>query len=430
MARHKPKGRKRESLTDLRRRVRRLRAIIDAAALVNSMLDLQVIADHVVSIATRLLSAERGSLFLLDRESSALTPLVAHGVQDGQLMVNVGEGIVGAVARTGRPIILSDPYSDPRFNPRFDRETGFKTRSLLTVPVRDRGGELVAVLQLLNHEGHPFNNDDAAFLGELGVPFAIALCTAKMHQQVVERERLREELRLAAEIQRTMQPLDLAHVPGLEIHALSKPCLEVGGDYFDLIPTDRGTWWLMVGDVSGKGVSAALVASNLQAFLWSRRNDPSPLSTIMAEANDLLRTLARGKKYATLILAEWNAESQTLTWVNAGHPPMLLRHRGALETHEATGVPLGLLRDRRYTEERAVLEGGDLLLLVTDGVTEAEGGAKEGEFGLGRVKACFEGADGSASLAEKVSGALAEHLAGNEPRDDVTLLCACCKLPT
>jgi sigma-B regulation protein RsbU (phosphoserine phosphatase) len=430
MARNKAKGKKQESLTDLRRRVRRLRAIIDAAALVNSTLDLQVIADHIVSIATRLLSAERGSLFLLDRETSALAPLVAHGVQDGQLMVSVGEGIVGTVARTGRPIILSDPYSDPRFNPRFDRETGFTTRSLLTVPVRDRGGELVAVLQLLNHKGHPFNDDDASFLGELGVPFAIALCTAQMHQQVVERERLREELRLAAEIQRTMQPLDLAHVPGLEIQALSNPCLEVGGDYFDLIPTDRGTWWLVVGDVSGKGVSAALVASNLQAFLWSRRSDPSPLKTIMAEANDLLRTLARGKKYATLVLAEWSPESQTLTWVNAGHPPMLLKRRAALEVHEATGVPLGLLRDRSYTQESAVLEGGDLLLLVTDGVTEAEGGAGEGEFGLGRVKACFDGAEGSAGLAERVSGALAEHLGGSNARDDVTLLCACCKLPT
>jgi sigma-B regulation protein RsbU (phosphoserine phosphatase) len=295
MTHKKPVQKTSKSLTDLRRRVRRLRAVIDAAALVNSTLDLQLIANHVVSIATRLLSAERGSLFLLDREKAALTPLVAHGVEGGQLHVHVGEGIVGTVARTGRPIILSDPYSDRRFNPRFDRETGFKTRSLLTVPVRDRGGELVAVLQLLNHRGHPFNKDDAAFLGELGVPFAIALCTAQMHKQVVERERMMEELRLAAEIQRTMQPMDLAHVSGLDIHALFRPCLEVGGDYFDLIPTDRGTWWLVVGDVSGKGVSAALVASNLQAFLWSRKNDPAPLSAIMAVANDLLRTLARGR---------------------------------------------------------------------------------------------------------------------------------------
>ena len=425
----KPAKPSRKAATDLRREIRRLRAVIDAATLVNSTLDLQVIADHVVSIATKLLRAERGSLFLLDRAKKVLTPLVAHGIESEQLRLRLGEGIVGTVARTGRAIILKDPYADPRFNPRVDKETGFRTRSLITVPVRDRGGELVAVLQLLNHKGHPFDRSDAAFLGELGVPFAIALTTAQMHKQVVEREKLMEELRLAAEIQRTMQPVDFGHVVGLEIHALFKPCFDVGGDYFDLIPTDRGTWWLVVADVSGKGVSAALVASNLQAFLWSRRNDGSPLSAVMAEANDLLRTLARGRKYATIVLAEWSPESLTLTWANAGHPPMLLRRGSLIESREATGVPLGLLRDRSYGQESASLESGDLLLMFTDGVTEAGAEGKRGEFGVEGVQACLEAVEGSADLVDTIAGALEKHLDGGEAKDDVTILCALCKPP-
>lgn len=404
----------------------RLKAVIEAASLVNSTLDLQAIADHVVSIATKLLRAERGSLFLLDDESQSLAPLVAHGVESGVLRIRVGEGIVGTVARSGRALILEDPYSDPRFTPRFDQETGFRTRSLLTVPVRDRQGKLVAVLQLLNHKGHGFDRDDITFLHELGVPFAIALTTAQMHQKVVEQEKLKEELRLAAEIQRTMQPVDFGHVPGLEIQGLFQPCYEVGGDYYDLIPTDRGTWWLVVGDVSGKGVSAALVASNLQAYLWSRRNDPSPLSTVMAEANDLLRTLARGRKYATVVVAEWSAESQILTWVNAGHPPMILKTAGALHRCAATGVPLGLLRDREYTQESARLESGDLMLLLTDGVTEAANGAPGEDFGIERVEACFQGIADSAGLVDALKSRLREYMAGAEPKDDVTVLCARC----
>jgi serine phosphatase RsbU (regulator of sigma subunit) len=108
---------------------------------------------------------------------------------------------------------------------------------------------------------------------------------------------------------------------------------------------------------------------------------------------------------------------------------MLIRRGGVLECCDATGVPLGLLRDRSYTQESAMLQGGDLLLLFTDGVTEAEGEAKEGEFGLDRVKACFKGAKGSAGLIEKVSNDLGDYLAGSEAKDDVTLLCAWCRPP-
>lgn len=426
-----PASKRRSSLPasarGLRRKVRQLRAVITASAMVNSMLDLESIAEHVLSIATSLLQAERGSLFLLDRETETLTPLVAHGVENERLRLKVGEGIVGTVARTGRAVILDDPYADPRFNPRFDHETGFRTRSLLTVPVRDRRGELVAVLQLLNHKGHPFNREDARFLAELGVPFAIALLTAQMHRKVVERERLREELRLAAEIQRTMQPVDFGHVPGLDVRGLFKPCLEVGGDYFDLIPTHRGSWWLVMADVSGKGVSGALVASNLQAYLWSRRNEWRSLDAVMAEGNDLLLTLARGKKYATLALAEWQPETRTLLWANAGHPPILLKKGGAVLTLGATGVPLGLLRERTYRVESTTLEDGDMFLMFTDGVTEAGGEAGKQEFGLDRVSACVSAAKDAGELVEAVDREVALYLGAAPARDDITLLCARCQ---
>jgi phosphoserine phosphatase RsbU/P len=408
----------------LRHRVRRLRAVVDASLLVNSELDLERLAQHVVAVAVRLIGAERGSLFLLDAGGGTLTSLVAQGLPAGAISVGTGEGIVGTVAAKGRALLLHDPYTDPRFDPAVDRATGFRTRSLLTVPVRDREGTLVAVLQLLNKRRGGFGREDVTFLGELGATFALALTTAKLHREIVARERTAEEMKLAAQIQRTLQPEDLSVVPGLEVRALFRPSYEVGGDYFDCIPTAQGKWWLVLADVSGKGVSSALIASNVQAYLWSRRNDGAPLEAVAAEGNELLHLLAKGRKYATLVLAEWTPESRELRWVNAGHPPAMLRHGGRVERLGATGVPMGLLPGMPYGAGRCTLAPGDVLLAFTDGVSEAGEGTKAGDFGLDRVERIVRGLRTGGDLNAAVASAVDKHLRGEPAGDDITLLCA------
>ncbi|MGE5235988.1 MAG: PP2C family protein-serine/threonine phosphatase [Acidobacteriota bacterium] len=415
-----------ESVSSLRRRVRRLAAVAEASTVVHSTLDLKVVADYVVGIATRLIRAERGSLFLVDRSRGVLTSLVAQGVEGDRIELGIGEGIVGTVAATGDAIIIAEPYRDLRFDPTVDLATGFRTRSLLTVPVRDRDGELVAVLQLLNHRGRGFSREDVAFLAELGVPFAIALATAGMHREIVAQERAREELRVAADIQRTLLPQDFSGIAGLDVVVHFRPSFEVGGDYYDLIPTQRGTAWLVVADISGKGVAAGLVASNVQSFLWSRKADPRPLDAIVGDGNELLHHLTRGRKYATLVIAEWEETSRTLSWVNAGHPPILLRQDGRIRRLGATGGPIGLLPGLVYTTESVRLNAGDLFLLCTDGVLEAGVEADLEEFGMERTEACMIGVGSPAQLVDEVSAAVDDYLGAHRPHDDITLLAARC----
>lgn len=409
-----------------RARIRRLEAVVEASVLVNSTLDLKELAEHVIGIATQLVGAERGSLFLV--EGLDLRALVAQGLdQHGDLRLRVGEGIVGAVAAYGEAVLLNDPYSDPRFDPTVDRKTGFRTRSLLTVPVRDRNGSLVAVLQLLNRRDGGFSEGDVAFLAELGVPCAIALTTARLHREIVERERMQEELRLAGEIQRTLLPQDRAQIPGLELESYSRPCREVGGDFWDIVPSAAGDrCWLVMADISGKGVSAGLIASNVQAYLWSRRDDRRSLERVMTEANELLYRLTRGRKFATLVLAEWSPATRTLSWVNAGHPPLLLRRGRELVVGEATGRPIGLLPEQRYERGSSRLEPGDLVLLYTDGVVEAGVSLPSGELGLDPLLAQLEGVTTPAEVVTRVATRLDEHLGGAPPEDDITLLCARC----
>jgi sigma-B regulation protein RsbU (phosphoserine phosphatase) len=295
------------------------------------------------------------------------------------------------------------------------------------VPVRDRNGTLVAVLQLLNHREGGFSRGDVAFLAELGVPFAIALTTARLHREIVERERMQEELRLAGEIQRTLLPQDRAQIPGLELESYSQPCREVGGDFWDIVPSAAGDrCWLVVADISGKGVSAGLIASNVQAYLWSRRDDRRSLERVMSEANDLLYRLTRGRKFATLVLAEWSPATRTLSWINAGHPPLLLRRGRELVVGEATGRPIGLLPDQRYERGSSHLDPGDLVLLYTDGVVEAGVGLPSGELGLEPLLAELAGVTTPAEIVTRVAARLDEHLDGAPPEDDITLLCARC----
>jgi len=412
-----------DQLAEARERVRRLEAVVEAGLMVNSTLDLGELAEHVIGIAARLINAERGSLFLVDRETGRLRSMVAQGLTTGPLTVEVGEGIVGAVAASGEAEILDDPYADSRFDPKVDQLTGFQTRSLLTVPVRDREGSLIAVLQLLNHRDGGFSVADVDFLAELGVPFAIALTTADLHREIVAREQLRREVRLAAEIQRALQPEGRADIPGLEIEVLFEPCHEVGGDYWDVIPVGDDRWWIVVADVSGKGVPAGLVASNIQACLWTRRAGSDPLTSVVADVNEILCRLTRGRKYATLVAAEWNSTNETLTWVSAGHPPLMVRREGVVRDFGATGRPIGLLCDQSYESEGASLAVGDTALLYTDGLLEAGGINGAEEFGLDRIRACLTVDGGPRDVIGKLTAALAAHIDGGEPEDDVTLVC-------
>jgi sigma-B regulation protein RsbU (phosphoserine phosphatase) len=406
-----------------RERIRRLEAVVEAGLMVNSTLDLSELGSHIIDIATRLINAERGSLFLIDRQTGQLRSMVAQGLTSGPLTLSEGEGIVGSVAASGEAVILDDPYADPRFDSNFDQLTGFKTRSLLTVPVRDRDGSLIAVLQLLNHKSGGFSKNDIDFLAELGVPFAIALTTANLHSEIVAREQLRREVHLAAEIQRALQPLGRAAIPGLEIEVLFRPCHEVGGDYWDVIPVDENRWWIVVADVSGKGVPAGLVASNIQAVLWARRTGSDPLTTVISDVNEILCRLTRGRKYATLVAGEWCSEDETLTWVSAGHPPLLVEHGGRVEEFGATGKPVGLLTDQSYGSETASFAEGDTALLYSDGLLEAGGIDGSDEFGLDRIRASVPGEGGPRGVIERLQAALADHLGGGAPEDDVTLVC-------
>lgn len=405
------------------RELERLRVLVEASKLINSSIEPQVLFSSIVSIAREQLGVERGTLFFVDEAKGEIWARIPMEGEVSEIRLPMGQGIAGTVAATGETVIVPDAPSDPRFDPSVDRRSGFRTRSILCVPIRNRQGRIVGVLQLLNKKDGEFGAADLEFLSLVSDHVAIGMENATNHLSLVEKDRMQRELALGREIQKRLLPEPPRGIAGTEIAARSVSCFEVGGDTYDFLELPSGHLGLAIADVSGKGVPAALVMSSLQAALRvAVPLDESPVR-LAARLDKLVRDLAGGRKYVTFFFGVLDPLTGRLAYVNAGHNPPLHLGRGGTTPLASTGVPIGLVPAPAWREAETVLEPGDTLVLYTDGLTEAASPDDE-EFGDARFREL------AAALAGRPTGEIVEGLlagvtafeAGSPPSDDKTLV--------
>ena len=246
-----------------------------------------------------------------------------------------------------------------------------------------------------------------------------------------EKERLLSELAIAQEVQTTLLPQSPATVPGFEVHALCQPARTVGGDYFDFIFGPGPRICLALGDISGKGIPAALLMASLhsavRAFTLGLSDGVSPSpAQLLKLLNHHLYASTQTARYATLFLACYETDTRKLTYSNGGHlPPLILSADGAVRKLECGGPVVGLLENLEYEEETVQLRSGDLLMAFTDGVTEPENDAEE-EFGVDRLLRTVHGRSAEAlpSIAAGTLQVLRQWIGNREQPDDMTLLLA------
>jgi sigma-B regulation protein RsbU (phosphoserine phosphatase) len=405
------------------RELERLRVLVEASKLINSSIEPSVLFSSIVSIAREQLGVERGTLFFVDEAKGELWARIPAEGDVSEIRLPMGKGIAGTVAATGETVIVADAWEDPRFDSSVDRRSGFRTRSILCVPIRNRNGRIVGVLQLLNKKDGEFGAADLEFLSLVSDHVAIGMENATNHLSLLEKDRMQRELALGQEIQKRLLPEPPRGIPGVEIAARSVSCFEVGGDTYDFLELPSGGLGLAIADVSGKGVPAALVMSSLQAALRvAAPLDENPVR-LAARLDKLVRDLAGGRKYVTFFFGVYDPATGSLKYVNAGHNPPLHLWFGGTATLASTGVPIGLVPMPAWREAEVLLAPGDTLVLYTDGLTEATSPEDE-EFGNERFQAL------AASLAsrpteEVVAGLLAgvtAYEAGTPPSDDKTLV--------
>ena len=403
----------------LERELHRLTRLVESIGIINSNLEEEALLTSILTVASQELEVERGTLYFVDPEKNELWSRIASGMGSMEIRLPMGKGLAGTAAVTGTPSLINDAYLDPRFDPSSDERSGYQTRSVLSAPIHNRSGKVVGVLQLLNRKDGPFSQADLAFLNSLSEHMALAIENTILHRRSLERDRMERELRLGRDIQSRLFPEAPDLAPGLDVAALCVPCYEVGGDCYDFIPLDGGRLGLSIGDVSGKGVAAALVMSSLQTALRMAAPLIAEPASLMTQLNSLIHGLTGGHKYATFFYGAYDPRTGHLDYVNAGHVPPLLVHGGKALPLGPTGRPIGLFPENPLQTRRVTLEPGDVLLLCTDGILEA-GDPMLDDFGEARwtALAATLGAIPAGQALEAVFQAVHDFEGMTPPSDD------------
>jgi serine phosphatase RsbU (regulator of sigma subunit) len=416
------------SITDLTREIEDLRSrlqfLTEATKALASTLDLGELLGRILEVAKAQADAERGTLFLVDEKNEEIWSLIAHGLEKQEIRLPLGRGIAGHVAKSGEILNIPDAYADPRFNRAVDVQTGYRTRNILCLPIRNKSGKIVAALQLLNKRRGGFTQEDVDFLLAISDHMALALENAQLHLALLEKERLEREMALARGIQQGLLPEAVPQLPGFEIAVTNEPCYEVGGDYYDFLTIGPNTLLLVVADVEGKGISSAMIMSNFQATLRALALNFHSLINMAESLNRMILVGTRGGKYLTVFLGLIDIQGKTIEYINGGHvPPVIVRaEQGPVELTEG-GMVVGLLENVRYERGQVKFQPGDVLVLCTDGITEAMDKQDE-EYGKQRLVNCVRGviAQSAAEIVTAVNADVTEFSRGGTHLDDKLMI--------
>jgi len=277
----------------------------------------------------------------------------------------------------------------------------------------------------------PFSPTDLRLLSSVAAQTGLALENGRLTEAIKEEVRAREkhnrELELGREVQERLFPQEYPVVPGLDYAGACRPALGVGGDYYDFLPMSSGGVGIAIGDISGKGIAAALLMATLRAFLRGQAIDhETDLSVVIANLNRLVFESSMQNRYATFFLATYDCASRVLRYVNAGHnAPIVVRADGEIARLEAGGSVVGLMRAGSWEQSQVKLEPGDLLVAFTDGISEAMTHADE-EWGEERLIAAAQTMRRSASKAilDHIVRSADAFVAGEPQYDDMTLIVA------
>lgn len=383
---------------------------------------LALIVDRLVDAA----DAERGTLYLVDERRNQLYSKVLQDNAIAEIRVNIGEGLAGHVAQTGETLNIHHAYSDPRFNPTFDHLTLWRTRNMLVTPMRNPGGKIIGVVQVLNKiGGGVFTERDERLLVAMAAQAAISIETARLYQTEIEQKLLQQEIGTAKGIQESLLPASLPQRPGWDLAAVWSPARNVAGDFYDVQSLADGRYAFLIGDVSGKGVPAALFMTLCVAvtrFGFGLRLNAGEL---LNYTNQILISFnPHSRMFVTMQVAYVDFNTGDVTLSSAGHnPPVLYKRReGVVEVIKVPGVMAGMFEGIRYTEQTLHLAPGDVLTLYTDGVVEAMNPADE-EYTLGRLQQVIQATGGPAShLASTITHTVNAHVGDREQFDDITML--------
>lgn len=414
--------------------------LLDVARSLGSGLSLEDVLATVVDAAIQVTGTERGLLLLTGADGS-LNPAVARNAQRGTLppsQMQISQSVLKRVASTRRELIVRDTEEDPRIQ----QQASFARLELHTVvaipvdklptiqsgdaTISTRRSELLGVLYLDSHQpSSAFSEMDRAVLGNLAREAATVIENARLFADARAKARLDHEIEIASQIQRQLSPTTFPRLDYVSVTASTLACFSVGGDCLNVMELEGGRLGFFIADVSGKGISAALLATLLQGVLDTTIAMNLPLEEAAQRVNRYLCKRSSEERYATLFHGVLGMDGE-FQFVNCGHvPPMIRRSSGAVEDLTEGNMPVGMFSEAEFACSRARLEPGDFLVVYTDGVSEAAN-AKAEFYGEDRLRDVLRGFEGESveELAQSIQRSLSSFISGAAQSDDVTLLVA------
>ncbi len=399
--------------------VENLQRLLEVTRQMAATLDLTELLGTIIEATCEVLGCERATIYLYDRETNELYARVATGAES--IRFPADRGIAGAAA-SGREVVnVPDAYADPRFNRDVDKQTGFRTRHLLTLPLENLTGELIGVLQALNKSTGPFGPEDEDLARVLSAQAGVALHRQALLDEHAEAERMTHDLDVARKIQRQLLPDANPVVEGYEIAGWNRSADETGGDCYDFIKLDNGRQAVLLADASGHGIGPALVIAQCRALVRALLATTDDLAAVCGRINQLLNDDLMSDRFVTAFIGILDGRRHRLDYASAGQGPLLFVSTAGSELRCATGLPLAITCELGYEVESFDFEPGAAAVLLTDGFYESE--SPSGElFGEQRV-VDFVGASGDLPLDELILG-LHEQVrlfSGDAPQaDDLT----------
>ncbi len=418
----------------------KLKAILEITKNLSTELKIDAVAPKILDSLMELFpQAERLFLILVDpttkrlirkafkyRPTKKLT--FSTAIPADEIPMSISRSIVNHVLLQKKAILSQDAGADKNL-PTSASIADLKIRSVMCVPLVTPDREALGIIQLDTSDRKQFHQEDLDVLAAVASQAAISIQNAQMHESLIERERVSRDLKLAEQVQKRFLPQSVPSIPGYEFFAHYDPAYEVGGDYYDFVPLPGNKLAMAVGDVSGKGVAAALMMAKFSGdtrYCILTENSPSEAAN---ELNTLLFSAGIEEKFITLSLSVLDIENRTLAITSAGHlPPLIRRSNGTVDEigDEIAGFPLGIVPEGEYKQIEVKLNPGDVVAIFSDGVTDARNLREELYESRDKRRLMRKLADttgGPETVGRALLQDIREFSAGHTQVDDITLIC-------
>lgn len=416
------------SLDTLERQLKVYKGLVEVSALINGITDSQELLPAILEVARRVMEVDAASLFLTNPQGDLELATASGGPEmpagAAKITVPRGRGIAGWVLENCEPLLVPDAYADPRFFSDVDMKTGYRTRSILCVPLA-RKEKVIGVLQVLNPMGRQaFDDVDLEAFKAYANLAATAIDKLRTIERQQEQRRVAQEFAFAREIQASFLPQSLPQLAHVHFAAAYRPALNVGGDFYDVLELGPDEIYFVVGDVSGKGTPAALLmAQALSILRLILKPGISPVAA-MARWNAMLSGHTIRGMFITALLGRLVVSTRQVELCSAGHcHPFLARADGtAVEVKIAGSPPLGLLPELPARAHTLTLAPQEWLVLYTDGLIESFNAADEPLDGTGVTRLLSRRFGSAADVIDTLNRGELDHRQQAEPHDDLTIL--------